>query len=83
MTTCPECKSPNDGHSSVTNDDTQPEDGDLSICLYCGTPSLYVVTNGKTTVRGLTAKETAEIMDLPEVKKAYAAIRHAHQRRDG
>lgn len=42
---CPTCNSINDAASSADNDDAIPQEGDISLCLYCGSINQFVGPN--------------------------------------
>lgn len=48
---CPKCGARNDAHTGGSD---SPEAGDISLCMYCGTPGIFVAP-GET--RPLTAQE--------------------------
>ncbi len=72
---CPVCKSPNEGHTEVSGGDDTPEDGDLSICAYCGTLAKYTNVETKARLEELTPQETKEALEIPSVRKALSIIR--------
>lgn len=38
---CPTCKNTLDGFTEVDDDSRKPKDGDISICVYCGSINKY------------------------------------------
>lgn len=38
---CPHCESDCDDQSFTDGSDVQPAPGDLSVCIYCGTPLVF------------------------------------------
>lgn len=75
---CPVCHSPNDGSTEIHGEDGSPSDGDLSICYYCGTLAMYVITEETIKVRELTEEETESAMKIPDVKRALAFLSAKH-----
>lgn len=80
--TCPTCHSLNDGHTDVGGSDAAPSDGDLSICVYCGALSTYVIDDKGTRLTEVPEDEAAELMKLPSVQRALALARAYSVRRD-
>lgn len=39
--TCPTCKNTLDGFAEVADEGAKPKDGDISICVYCGSINKY------------------------------------------
>lgn len=54
---CPECGTLNDGFSDPTDEDNAPSDGDMSICLYCGAWTVFIVDDGVLSQRKCTDAE--------------------------
>lgn len=75
-TDCPVCHSHNDGHQSMSGDDSVPGDGDLSICVYCGTINMYTIKGRVVRLRSLTPEEAKEAMKSPELVRAVQFVRH-------
>lgn len=59
--TCTKCGAKNDAHTEARDETAVPKNGDLSICLYCGHITAYVVSPEGITVRELTEEEAADI----------------------
>lgn len=59
---CPNCGYKFDAHTSITDGRTEPQDGDISICLKCG--EVHQFNNG--------VLELIDIRELP--KKVQGAI---------
>lgn len=71
---CPECYAMNDGTTDVEGSDAKPEDGDLSICAYCGSVSILVITDKDSYMRTPLPHERKEIDKNPRIKEAREAI---------
>jgi hypothetical protein len=41
MANCRACLKPVDVHCNVDDEQLQPQKGDVSVCMYCGTVSVY------------------------------------------
>lgn len=65
---CPNCGKVNDGHTSPTDPDATPGDGDISMCLYCGYLGIYVVTDSTLSLRSPTAEESIELANNLKVQ---------------
>lgn len=80
---CPVCSEILDGATNVT-DDTSPQKGDVSICVYCGS---VLVFNEDQTLRIATDEELksmpADRMDMIKTIQVAAALtgRELRQRR--
>lgn len=71
---CPECHSMNNGTMDVEGSQATPEDGDLSICVYCGTVSIFVITGKDSYMRPLTPREEKTILTDQRVKMAQEIV---------
>lgn len=59
---CPGCRKRLDGFTAVNNPAVVPGDGDLTICVYCRTPSAFVVdAAGEISMRLATPTEAVEV----------------------
>lgn len=65
---CPSCGTVNDLHS--TPDGLKPGIGAVSVCWSCGGVGIFEARK----IRKPTPDELAEVMELPEVRKALAAM---------
>jgi hypothetical protein len=79
---CTVCKKTLDGHTSVGEKDLIPKEGDISICVYCGTIYRY---NAELTLHQLTDTELrilakTEPSVYVKVKRAVVTIRIAFER---
>lgn len=74
-TNCPVCLSPNDGHQAVDGTDDTPDDGDISMCVYCGTLSRYRMLGDKAKLELIPRDELVELMKDPDIQKALAVGR--------
>lgn len=70
--TCPSCGKVNDAQSSPDDEEAVPEDGNLSMCLYCGDLSIFVTTDGVMGLRAPTLAEYEELMEDPEIRRMLA-----------
>jgi sugar (pentulose or hexulose) kinase len=73
---CPVCGTAHDYQSSVTGDDAVPEDGDLTLCISCGS-MLYFDMEIEGCLRVPTASEQAAIdadPNLQMVKSMWAQM---------
>jgi hypothetical protein len=61
--------------SDFTGEDKNslPEEGDISICLYCGNVSIYM--GGGLDLRPPSAEEMEEIEDLPKFQRAQTIVK--------
>jgi hypothetical protein len=57
--------------------DDQPKGGDVSLCLACGEPTLFVVVAGRLTLRVLTPSELDKVIHDPLIARTLSAWRHA------
>lgn len=69
---CPVCKSENDGHTDVSGADSTPSDGDISLCIYCGTISEYTNVETKPKLVEVTGEPLERLLEQPAVLKAVA-----------
>ncbi len=66
---CPTCGKPQDAHTPVDQQDCIPQEGDLSVCLYCAT---FCTFDDTLTLKAMTAEQIKEIQKKdPE---AYAMM---------
>jgi hypothetical protein len=71
---CLGCGIENDSHAEATDGEAEPQDGNLSICLYCGYLSAYTHTeDGVLTVREMTDIEREIVEDDPGIQRLLAA----------
>lgn len=69
---CPHCQGEVDSHTGVANPDTDvPEEGDASLCLYCGLPSIFTKD---MMLRLPTEEERVQMMADENVIATMAAI---------
>jgi len=68
---CPSCGRKNDGFTAASHRDgaVLPEDGDASICAYCGVLCVFTADGG---LRFPTVDETAKIMQDPRIRAILA-----------
>lgn len=71
QTTCPGCGTKNDGHMKTDGDDGGPEDGSISVCLYCHTLAIYQGDG----LRLPSAEELRDLQDAPEIQETLAKVR--------
>jgi hypothetical protein len=73
---CPYCNSLNDGATGVSDDESKPDTGDFSICVYCAEISRYTVTGelAKLTETDLDSLADDEAL-TGELGKIQASIR--------
>ena len=83
-TTCPVCFSKNDGHSSVSDEeDSVPSDGDISMCIYCGTLSNYRAVGDSMKLEQVSDEELEELLKMPDIQRALAIGRALSSRING
>lgn len=70
---CLNCGKPNDAHSNPMDDADVPDEGDLSICLYCGELSAYTITDGILGTRPLTEQEERDVAGNEYLQHLIAA----------
>lgn len=59
---CSKCGSVNDAHTVPEEPELSPKNDDLSLCLYCGHVTAYVVMDGTLMgLRELTEEEATEV----------------------
>jgi hypothetical protein len=78
---CPVCGHVNDDHTHPDLSSVTPEDGSISVCLYCGMPSVFVVDRpGHFVLRELTEDEWVGLpgATLQELAKAQR-VSYAYQ----
>jgi len=75
-TSCPYCGQVNEVHRGL--DGTTPRSGDFSLCWGCRKVGIFGVTGTGFTVRKATAAETEQIMKLPQVRAALAAVAESY-----
>jgi hypothetical protein len=69
---CPWCGKATDGIANAYGTGAMPDEGSVTICLYCGKWAiLYFIDSGLTSRRP-TADELSEMYDDPDVRKAEA-----------
>lgn len=76
-TTCPTCGYRMDAHSAVGTEDATPTDGNLSVCIACGSLAIYASVLGTLTLRQPTAEEREEALQDPTLLAAMFAQRQA------
>jgi len=72
---CPECDSKNDGYTGVSDSTAVPEDGDISICAYCGTISKFAIANDVVKLERASDEEMKHLMENPDIRRALASLR--------
>ena len=70
--TCPKCKSILDGATS-TSEDVSPQEGDISICLYC---LEVLVFNENGGLREITDQELVDHSEV--IKEGLKVTKHVH-----
>lgn len=79
---CPECNSKNDGYTNVSGTESAPDDGDVSICAYCGTISWFRVSpTGTIKLERASEAETKMLMEDPYIRRALASLRASGAKR--
>ena len=64
---CPECGAVQDSASGIDNDQHLPGPDDASVCLYCGTISIFEIdSSGDLRLRKATTDETIWWLDNSE-----------------
>lgn len=74
-TSCPHC-----GHhidSATGPDGVAPRNGDLNVCLYCASVSVFKERNGKITIEFLTDEALDAINSDPELRKSLKKYQEA------
>jgi hypothetical protein len=71
---CPYCNAEFDAATDVKNVLSDPEDGDLSLCIRCGEPAVFVVTGELFSLRAVSAEERAVIIADEDVRSLMMAI---------
>lgn len=69
-TSCPYCKAKIDSASPARNDESTPDPGDCTMCLYCGE---WLVFEDGLTLRIPTDDELVEIGLDPDCRRTRAA----------
>lgn len=78
-THCPHCSAFINGATFIEdNEKVIPEEGDVSVCLYCARVSIYLKDG---TLRKPTDKEHELISDDPDIFKAVSIVKR-HGPRD-
>jgi len=76
---CPTCGSPSDAATEPLDSSATPREGDISICLYCRSASVF--TGQGLDRRAPTDAELVEILSHPDVARyanaAQRVMRHA------
>lgn len=65
---CRSCEIELDGHADTEGTDASPEEGDLSMCIYCGALGFYTVTGGVLGIREPSAEEHRSLIRDPYVR---------------
>lgn len=60
MSYCRNCKHELDAHSAAEGENRPPQKGDVSVCAYCGTPSLF---DEELNLIPLTGEELKDIRE--------------------
>lgn len=72
---CPECGKEVDGATDPKDPTSQPEEGDLGICIYCAGVGFYVIQeDGTLGLRLATVEEKVGLSEDADVTKVRAAI---------
>jgi len=66
---CLSCDTELDGHAETGGSDLTPEEGDLSMCIYCGALAYYTMTDGVLGLRHPTGEEHRELIRNSEVQQ--------------
>lgn len=77
---CPRCRRVNEGHvgSGRPGRAAAPKDGDVSICWHCHGVNIFGTNlEGRMILRLPTNTEAAELQNVPEVRRARAAVAEA------
>ena len=67
---CLWCDRPLDAATDIEQEGNVPEEGDLSICLYCGNLAIYTAGEAGLVLRHPTVPERAEALADPQVRSA-------------
>jgi hypothetical protein len=78
-TVCPYCGYRQDSHAHIGDEPATPEPGNLSLCIECAEPSVYVMVAGRLSLRSTTTAERDEIREDATITAARLAIMHAHE----
>lgn len=73
QTICPFCGRVNIAHDGPTPE-SQPKDGDVSLCWGCRRPAFYVNTPLGVGLRVPTADEQLELDEDPQLRQTLAAM---------
>lgn len=76
---CPTCGYQMDGHSAIGDEDATPDEGDVSVCIACGSIGVYVwmTALGGFILRKPTPDEHESFMRNPTLVAAMVAHRQA------
>lgn len=81
---CSKCGSVNDAHTVPSEPDLIPENDDLSMCLYCGHVTAYVVMDRVVMgLRELTEEEAREVAadtDMQAMERTRERMMADHDR---
>ncbi len=78
---CLNCGKENDGHTNPEDESAVPTTDDLSVCLYCGDVSAYVVSDDDVfSLRELTPQEEESLMGNEYLRRIIYARRAVMER---
>lgn len=80
---CPVCARTLDGFTCAEGDVATPDDGDVTVCIYCGVVLVVQRIVGVTAFRQATDEELVEFLDTPEIGLMVQTIHAAMLRRQG
>lgn len=80
---CPACGAMVDAHTILDRESTEPgkvypEDGDVSVCLYCAAVGVFRTTPFGVTIEHPTEEERAKLAQDDDLQRMVAALRRVH-----
>jgi hypothetical protein len=73
--TCPACGVEQNGALATELDSPAPAQGDAAICLDCGSIAVYILANGKLSLRDPSDAELQNFLRDPDIQRCIAAVR--------
>lgn len=77
---CPHCGAYVDAAGEADGTEGGPEQGSISICLYCARPSVF---DNDLRLRKMTPAQMDEVLSDPDVRRAIRAVKIAGPRKPG
>jgi hypothetical protein len=75
---CLKCKEKLDDQTATDGSGTSPEEGNISICLYCANLAVYKVEDGELVIAPISEEDRKNIESDPDIMAAVAWVKSAN-----